>query len=91
MDLLRAVSIVIVVLSHWTMAAVTVRAGIHAGNILSLAGWTHPLTWLFQVMPVFLLVGGCVNALPCHSAQRREASYGTWPRGSRLTREQSEP
>ena len=58
MDLLRAVSIVIVVLGHWTMAAVTADAGIHAGNILSLADWTHPFTWLFPVMPVFFVVGG---------------------------------
>ncbi len=80
-DLLRAVSIVIVVLGHWTMAAVTVRAGIHAGNILSLAGWTHPFTWLFQVMPVFFLVGGYANALSWRSARRRGTGYGGWLRG----------
>jgi hypothetical protein len=75
-DLLRAVSIVIVVLGHWTMAAVTAGAGIHAGNILSLAGWTHPFTWLFQVMPVFFLVGGYANALSWRSARRRGTTYG---------------
>jgi fucose 4-O-acetylase-like acetyltransferase len=80
-DLLRAVSIVIVVLGHWTMAAVTVREGIHTGNILSLAGWTHPFTWLFQVMPVFFLVGGYANAVSWRSARRRGAGYGGWLRG----------
>jgi hypothetical protein len=79
-DLFRAVSIVIVVLGHWTMAAVTVRAGIQAGNILSLAGWTHPFTWLFQVMPVFFLVGGYANALSWRSARRRGTGYGAWLR-----------
>jgi fucose 4-O-acetylase-like acetyltransferase len=80
-DLLRAVSIVVVMLGHWTMAAVVVRAGIHAGNILSLAGWAHPLTWLFQVMPVFFLVGGYANARSWRSARQRGAGYGTWLRG----------
>jgi peptidoglycan/LPS O-acetylase OafA/YrhL len=80
-DLLRAVSIMIVVLGHWTMAAVTAGAGIQAGNILSLAGWTHPFTWLFQVMPVFFLVGGYANALSWRSARRRGTGYGAWLRG----------
>jgi peptidoglycan/LPS O-acetylase OafA/YrhL len=80
-DPLRAVSIVIVVLGHWTMAAVTAGAGIHAGNILSLAGWTHPFTWLFQVMPVFFVVGGYANALSWRSARRRGTGYGAWLRG----------
>lgn len=80
-DLLRAVSIAVVVLGHWTMAAVVIRAGLHAGNILSLATWTHPFTWLFQVMPVFFLVGGYANAVSWRSAIRRGTGYGEWLRG----------
>ncbi|HEX9030262.1 MAG TPA: acyltransferase [Streptosporangiaceae bacterium] len=83
-DLLRAVSIAVVALGHWTMAAVTVSAtspGLRAGNILSLASWTHPFTWLFQVMPVFFLVGGYANALSWRSAQRRGTGYPAWLRG----------
>lgn len=87
-DLLRAVSILVVVLGHWTMAAVTVRDGeLVPGHVLVLASWTHPLTWLFQVMPVFFLVGGYANALSWRSAQRRDEDYGTWlrARARRLT------
>jgi hypothetical protein len=63
------------------MAAVVIDGGLHAGNILSLAVWTHPFTWLFQVMPVFFLVGGYANALSWRSARRRGAGYGAWLRG----------
>ena len=80
-DLLRAVSIAVVVLGHWTMAAVVIDGGLHAGNILSLATWTHPFTWLFQVMPVFFLVGGYANALSWRSARRRGVGYAAWLRG----------
>jgi fucose 4-O-acetylase-like acetyltransferase len=81
-DLMRAGSIVVVVLGHWTLAAVTVRDGrLDAGNVLELADWTHPLTWLFQVMPVFFLVGGYVNALSWRGAERRRTPYGGWLRG----------
>ena len=63
-DLLRAAAIVVVVLGHWLMAAVVVRGGeLVPGHLLGLATWTHPLTWVFQVMPVFFLVGGYANAL----------------------------
>ncbi|HEX6248220.1 MAG TPA: acyltransferase [Nocardioidaceae bacterium] len=87
-DLLRAASILVVVLGHWTMAAVTVRGGeVVPGHVLVLAPWTHPLTWLFQVMPVFFLVGGYANALSWRAAVRRGESYGSWlrARARRLT------
>jgi fucose 4-O-acetylase-like acetyltransferase len=87
-DLLRALSILVVVLGHWTMAAVTVRDGaLVPGHVLVLASWTHPLTWVFQVMPVFFLVGGYANALSWRSAVRRDESYGCWlrARARRLT------
>lgn len=80
-DLLRALSILVVVLGHWTMAAVTVRDGeLVPGHLLVLAEWTHPLTWVFQVMPVFFLVGGYANALSWRSARRRGEGYGGWLR-----------
>lgn len=85
-DLMRAASILVVMLGHWTMAAVTIGAsgsgaGLHAGNILSLASWTNPFTWLFQVMPVFFLVGGYANALSWRSARQRGTGYPQWLRG----------
>jgi len=85
-DLLRAASILVVVFGHWLMAAVTVEDGeLVAGHLLLLAGWTHPLTWVFQVMPVFFLVGGYANGLSWRSARRRQEKYGSWLR-SRMRR-----
>ncbi|MGH8871549.1 MAG: acyltransferase family protein [Acidimicrobiia bacterium] len=85
-DLLRAASILVVVFGHWLMAAVTIENGeLVAGHLLILADWTHPLTWVFQVMPVFFLVGGYANGLSWRSARRRGENYGSWLR-SRLRR-----
>jgi hypothetical protein len=85
-DLLRVASILVVVFGHWLMAAVTIEAGeLTAGHLLILADWTHPLTWVFQVMPVFFLVGGYANGLSWRSARRRGEGYGGWLR-ARLRR-----
>lgn len=84
-DFLRALAILTVVLGHWTAAAVVVRAGrLVPGQVLDLATWTHPVTWVAQVMPVFFLVGGYANALSWRSARRR-IGYAGWLR-SRLRR-----
>ncbi|GAA3059219.1 acyltransferase family protein [Streptomyces glomeratus] len=72
-DLLRAGSLGVVVLGHWLMAAVSMdRDGhVQVGNLLALQPELQPLTWLFQVMPVFFYVGGFAHALSCRSARRR--------------------
>ena len=85
-DLLRAAAILVVVLGHWLLAAVVLRDGeLVVGHLLELAPWTHPLTWVFQVMPVFFLVGGYANALSWRSAVRRGETYAGWLR-ARLRR-----
>lgn len=86
-DLLRAAAIAVVVLGHWLMAAVYVdpSGSLRRGDLLDLAAWTHPLTWVLQVMPVFFLVGGYANALSWRSARRRAEPYGAWLR-ARLRR-----
>ena len=85
-DVLRAASILVVVFGHWLMAAVTIESGeLVPGHLLILADWTHPLTWVFQVMPVFFLVGGYANGLSWRSARRRGEGYGSWLR-ARLRR-----
>lgn len=85
-DLMRVVSILVVVFGHWLMAAVTFEDGeLVPGHLLELTDWTHPLTWLFQVMPVFFFVGGYSNALSWRSARRRGEAYGSWLR-ARLRR-----
>ncbi|MEV5000047.1 acyltransferase family protein [Nocardioides sp. LML1-1-1.1] len=86
-DLLRAAAILVVVLGHWLMAAVYVDrdGGLHRADLLDLASWTHPLTWVLQVMPVFFLVGGYANGLSWRSARRRGTPYAGWLR-ARLRR-----
>jgi hypothetical protein len=85
-DFLRAAAIVTVVLGHWLMAAVTVRDGeLVPDAVLSLAPWSHPLTWVFQVMPLFFIVGGYANGLSWRSARRRGDPYAAWLR-ARLQR-----
>ncbi|MCA5893895.1 acyltransferase [Isoptericola sp. NEAU-Y5] len=62
-DLVRAVSICVVVVWHWTLSvthwtadgALTMPNPIHAVP----GGWA--VTWVLQVMPVFFLVGGYAN------------------------------
>ncbi|HHU09070.1 MAG TPA: acyltransferase [Intrasporangiaceae bacterium] len=85
-DFLRALAITVVVIGHWLMAAVVIRDGEVVPNaLLNIADWTHPLTWIFQVMPIFFLVGGYANALSWRSARRKGQPYAGWVR-ARLQR-----
>ena len=60
-DFLRAASITVVVFGHWLMAAVFVSNGrLQLADTLHLVPWTQWLTWAFQVMPLFFIVGGVV-------------------------------
>ena len=78
-DFLRAVSICAVVFGHWLMAAPYVNGGaINITSMLEHQEWTRWLTWAFQVMPVFFLVGGYSNGISWQSAQRKGRSYGDW-------------
>ncbi len=82
-DFLRAAAISAVVIGHWLMAAVWLDdSGFHAGNILSSVPATQWLTWGFQVMPVFFLVGGFSNAV---GWSRHRGGYAGWLR-NRLVR-----
>jgi fucose 4-O-acetylase-like acetyltransferase len=75
-DLLRAIAIIAVVLGHWmVMTVVREPTGELTGfTALSEVSALYPLTWLFQVMPVFFFVGGISNAI---SWQRHRARGGT--------------
>lgn len=79
-DLLRAGSIVVVVLGHWLMAAPTVESGVRftLSDLLHLAPWTQWLTWIFQVMPIFFVVGGYANAASWEAAHASGAGYDAW-------------
>lgn len=85
-DALRAFSILVVIFGHWLMAAIVVEDGeLVPGHLLEMATWTHSLTWVLQVMPVFFVVGGFANGVSWRSARRRGEPYGGWLR-SRLRR-----
>ena len=78
-DFLRAVSIVIVILGHWLMATVYYVDGeISSQHLFKLQPATQWLTWLFQVMPIFFIVGGYANAVSLESARRRAIGYADW-------------
>ena len=67
-DALRAGSLLVVVLGHWFMVAVTDDGEIT--NSLKLLPELQPLTWVLQVMPVFFLVGGVAHAHTLESLAR---------------------
>lgn len=80
-DLLRAVSICMVVVGHWVVGTFTITdEAIAPANLLTVAPWTHPFTWLFQVMPVFFLVGGFANAASLAAQRRHGGTVAAWLR-----------
>ncbi|QFT78218.1 acyltransferase [Erythrobacter sp. THAF29] len=76
-DFLRALSILAVVIGHWLVAAPYIDATgeIRGGHLLGILPWTQWLTWGFQVMPIFFLVGGYSNGVSWR-AQLRKAEHG---------------
>jgi peptidoglycan/LPS O-acetylase OafA/YrhL len=85
-DFLRVFSLAVVMFGHWLMAAVEWRDGrLVAGNVLEAAPAAQLLTWIFQIMPVFFVVGGFSNTASWTAAVRDGRGYGAWL-GSRLVR-----
>ncbi|ASW57835.1 acyltransferase [Plantactinospora sp. KBS50] len=89
-DLLRAVAIVAVVSGHWLMTVIGHDAsGQLAGhNALQELTNERVATWLFQVLPIFFLVGGYANAASLTSRTARGGGAGDWlvERSGRLLR-----
>jgi fucose 4-O-acetylase-like acetyltransferase len=87
-DLLRALAIAMVVLGHWLVVAVTYEEpeGLSGFSALVAVPWSHPLTWLFQVMPLFFLVGGYANGASLLARRQRGGDVAGWllSRSSRL-------
>jgi peptidoglycan/LPS O-acetylase OafA/YrhL len=78
-DFLRSISILVVIIGHWMIATVYVVDGqIDPGHLLAGRPQLHWLTWLFQVMPIFFIVGGYSNAVSLESAKRKGVGYGGW-------------
>ncbi|HLZ36313.1 MAG TPA: acyltransferase [Mycobacteriales bacterium] len=78
-DLLRVLAIATVVVGHWLVIAVGVTNGRLGGrSLLAVLDWTHPLTWVAQVMPLFFLVGGYANAASWRSARGHGLPWWGW-------------
>lgn len=78
-DFLRAVSILFVITGHWLIATAVYDEGAFTPvDMLDHRPWTRWLTWLFQVMPIFFIVGGYSNAVSLESARRRGLAYAQW-------------
>jgi len=78
-DFLRALSILAVVSGHWLIAAPYVADGKpHLGQMLEIDPRTQWLTFLFQVMPVFFIVGGFSNSASWEAARRSGRGYAVW-------------
>ena len=85
-DFLRVASLIVVMLGHWLMAVVIWTDGrLQTSNVLEVTPAARRLTWIFQVMPVFFIVGGFSNSASLAAARRKGVTYGTWL-GSRLRR-----
>ncbi|MFB7177757.1 acyltransferase [Streptomyces sp. NPDC056257] len=81
LDALRAFAILGVVLGHWLVTALTATDGrLSTTSPLAYMPWLAPVSWLFQTLAVFFLVGGHVAARGYGSARERQVSYGTWVR-----------
>jgi fucose 4-O-acetylase-like acetyltransferase len=80
-DFLRAASIMVVVIGHWTIAVIAWDGGvIRSTSAIGQAPGLWLATWLFQVMPVFFFVGGYSNLVAYESNRRRGGTTGTFLR-----------
>lgn len=80
-DFLRVASILVVVFGHWLLLIVTVRDGDLAfDHMLGAVPETRWLTWVFQVMPIFFMVGGYANAISLSGAKGKGLRGTDWLR-----------
>lgn len=84
-DFLRAASIMFVISGHWLIATAyfdTSTGVLSPVKMLEVAPWTSWLTWLFQVMPIFFIVGGYSNAVSLEGARSKGGfHYASWLTG----------
>jgi len=81
-DLLRAASICVVVLWHWTLSVTHWHDGrLTMPNPVAAVPGLWAATWLLQVMPVFFLVGGYANLAGWEAATRNGGGAGRFVAG----------
>ncbi|WP_307787287.1 MULTISPECIES: acyltransferase [Streptomyces] len=85
-DALRAFAILGVVLGHWLVTALVAEDGaLHTASPLQHLPRLAPVSWLFQTLAVFFLVGGQMATRGLAAARTRGDTYARWLR-ARLTR-----
>ena len=78
-DFLRVAAMVAVAVGHWLMAVVHLdRDSLQADSLLAVAPATQLLTWILQVVPLFVVVAGWSSAL---SLSRHNGSRTAWVHG----------
>ncbi|MBD0740767.1 acyltransferase [Streptomyces sp. CBMA152] len=85
-DALRALAILGVVLGHWLVTALVADSGtVRAASPLQHLPQFIPVSWVFQTLAVFFLVGGQMGAQSYACARARGTTYQRWL-GARLAR-----
>ncbi|MFF8635297.1 acyltransferase [Streptomyces pilosus] len=85
-DALRALAVLGVVLGHWLVTALVADGRtLHTASPLQHMPWLAPVSWTFQTLAVFFLVGGHVATRGYASARARGVPYRRWLR-DRLAR-----
>ncbi|MFJ8073716.1 acyltransferase [Streptomyces sp. NPDC096176] len=78
-DALRAFAILGVVLGHWLVTALVTDGGtLHGTSPLAHMPPLAPVSWAFQTLAVFFLVGGYVATRSHTSARARGTTHGRW-------------
>ncbi len=79
-DAYRAVAMLAVALGHWLVIAIGVGddGELVARNALEVAPELSWLTWIFQVMPLFFVVGGFASAMSLDAHWRRDGRDRDW-------------
>lgn len=85
-DLVRLISIIVVVVGHWLDTIIRIEDGRPVGeSALAVVGYVRWLTLLLQVMPLFFVAGGFAAAASWPSWRARGGHWAGWTRG-RLVR-----
>ena len=79
-DAYRALAMLAVALGHWAAISVALDedGAIHAGNALAEAPQLAWITWIFQVMPLFFVVGGFSSAMSLDAHFRSGGRGADW-------------
>ncbi|MEU8249885.1 acyltransferase [Nonomuraea sp. NPDC048916] len=82
LDALRALAILGVVAGHWLVTALVVDSGtVRVASPLRSMPQLTPVSWVFQTLAVFFLVGGLVGTRSHLRARTGGVPYGRWLMG----------